>query len=346
MIEIDGTLGEGGGQLLRSALTLSVITGHPFRITRIRARRKRPGLAHQHHMAVLAATNISGARVEGDVLRSQELRFEPGQVLPGEYRFDIGTAGSSSLVLQTILLPLALASGPSRVTITGGTHVPMSPCFHYLDWQWRTGLAALGVDFSLVLERAGFYPPGGGAIRAEIPGMADIRGLDRRERGRLLEIHGLSSIANLPLHIAERQRDRALYLLRHLDCPIGIGMEQTDAASPGSFIALLARFEHGQACCFALGARGRRAEQVGEDAAHELLAVLATDGVMDRWLADQLIVPLAIAAEPSAFRTPEVTLHLVTQAELVGMFLPVEVRIDAAVGKPGLVTVTPRTMSA
>jgi RNA 3'-terminal phosphate cyclase (ATP) len=341
MIEIDGTMGEGGGQVLRSALTLSLVTGQPVRLHRIRARRARLGLRFQHLMAVQAAVRVSGGRVAGDRVGSQELQFEPGAVTRGDYHFDIGTAGATALVLQTVLLPLALASGPSRIAVTGGTHVPFSPCFHYLDWHWRVLMARMGLDFALEMPRAGFFPPGGGELRATIPGAAKVAGLYLPERGRLLGVRGLSAVANLPTEIAERQRGRALKLLSGLDCPVEIGIEVLPAASPGTVLCLLAAFEQGQACFFALGARGKRAELVAEEAASELLGFLATDGAVDRWLADQLLLPLACAGEPSVLRTAEVTLHLLTQAEVIRHFLPARITIDGAPGGPGAVRVDP-----
>ncbi|MGB5474802.1 MAG: RNA 3'-terminal phosphate cyclase, partial [Gammaproteobacteria bacterium] len=213
MIEIDGMMGEGGGQVLRSALSLSLLTGQPVHLMRIRAGRDKPGLVYQHRMAVQAAGRISAARVEGDRIGSQELYFSPAAVASGNYHFDIGTAGATSLVLQTVLLPLALAAGGSQLYVTGGTHVPWSPCFHFLDWHWRTLLARLGVTFELEMIRAGFYPRGGGEVRAVLPGGARLKGLELVERGRLLRVRGLSAIANLATEVGQRQRNRALQQL-------------------------------------------------------------------------------------------------------------------------------------
>lgn len=341
LIHIDGTLGEGGGQVLRSALTLSLITGRAVHLRGIRARRDRPGLRFQHRMAVQAAARVCGARVVGDTLGSQELEFVPGAVMPGDYAFDIGTAGSTSLVLQTVLLPLALASASSRLIARGGTHVPMSPCFHYLDWHWRVMLARLGIDFTLEMRRAGFHPPGGGEVQAAIPGGAGIAGLELRRRGKLLAVRGISAVANLPLEIAERQRDQALRRLQSMDCPLEIELQPLPADSPGTVLVLLARFEHSQACFFALGARGKRAERVADEAADALLAFLAGAGAVDRWLADQLLLPLALAREPSALTTSEVTLHLLTNAEVIRAFLPAAIDISGSPGEPGTVHVRP-----
>lgn len=341
MLEIDGMMGEGGGQVLRSTLSLALLTGQPVHLTRIRAGRDKPGLAYQHRMAVEAAARVSGARVEGNRIGSQELYFSPGAVVPGEYHFDIGTAGATSLVLQTVLLPLALAAGGSRLQVTGGTHVPWSPCFHYLDWHWREMLARLGVRCELELLRAGFYPRGGGEVCARLPGGDRPGGLELVARGRLLRVRGLSAVANLAGEIGERQRGRALHGLRGLGCETAIELAQLPAWSPGTLLVLLAEFEHSQACFFALGAPGKRAERVADEAVADLRAFLETDGAVDRWLADQLLLPLACAGQPSALRTSEVTSHLLTNADVIRRFLPVEITIAGQVGEPATIQVLP-----
>jgi RNA 3'-terminal phosphate cyclase (ATP) len=343
MIEIDGSIGEGGGQVLRSALTLSLLTGQAFQLTRIRESRPRPGMFPQHLAAVQAAAQITGAGVSGDRIGSHELHFVPGSLRPGRYHFDIGTAGATSLVLQTLLLPLALAPARSSLSISGGTHVPWSPCFHYLDWHWRPLLARLGIAFRLELAMAGFYPQGGGELRAEIPGGARPRGLDLRERGRLQRLRGLSAVANLPLAIAERQRSQALRRLgvRIAEPGVHIDVVPLAARSPGTLLLLLAEFEHSQACFFALGARGKRAERVADEAVDELFAFLDGAGVVDRWMADQLLLPLALAAGESGFRTAEVSTHLLTNAAVIRAFLPVRIAVDGALGQPAMVRVQP-----
>src|ERR1043165_3857372 len=176
MIDIDGSRGEGGGQMLRTSLALSLLTGQPFRMRKIRAGRAKPGLAAQHLMCVQAAAEIGKANVRGGSLGSRELVFEPGHVKPGSYRFAIGTAGATSLVLHTIYLPLALADGESNITIEGGTHVKASPCYHFLDRTWRRYMQVFGVNVDLTLDRVGFYPRGGGRIHARIEPGAKLRG--------------------------------------------------------------------------------------------------------------------------------------------------------------------------
>lgn len=342
-IEVDGAMGEGGGQVLRSALSLSLLTGQAFRLSRIRASRDRPGLRPQHLAAVRAASQVSGAQVNGDRVGSEEIAFSPGVVRPGDYFFDIGTAGATSLVLQTLLLPLALAHGTSRVTIRGGTHVPWSPCFHYLDWQWRPFLAHIGVPFDLTMTMAGFYPQGGGELQARLPGDAKPRPLQLTERGALLAVCGLSAVANLPREIAERQRRQALRRLKTLlpDATPDVTLEELPACSRGTVLLLLAELESGRACCFALGARGKRAERVADEAVDALTAFLRSDGVVDPWLADQLLMPLALADGPSSLRTSEVTAHLVTNAEVIQLFLPVEIGVDGPLGSPATVHLQP-----
>jgi len=342
MIDIDGMMGEGGGQVLRSTLSLSMLTGKPVRLARVRAGRTRPGLGYQHRMAVQAAGRISGARIEGDRIGSQDLCFSPGAVKPGSYHFDIGTAGATSLVLQTVLLPLALAAGESRLHIIGGTHVPWSPCFHYLDWHWRALLARLGVTFELDLAMAGFYPQGGGVVHAVLPGGARLKGFELCDRGRLLRVRGLSAVANLTEEIAMRQRNTALRRLRVLGCDLDIAVASLPAHSRGTVLVLLAEFEHSQACFCALGEPGKRAEQVAHEAVDELLKFLATDGAVDRWLADQLLLPLACAAQPSALRTSEVTTHLLTNADVIRRFLPVEITLSGNLGEAATIRTAPR----
>ncbi len=341
MIVIDGSMGEGGGQILRSALCLSLLTGKPFTLQQIRAARSKPGLRPQHLAAVQAAKRICRASVEGDSPGSQCLVFVPGKVEPGRYHFNIGTAGSTSLVLQTVLLPLALAGAPSELSITGGTHVPWSPCFHYLDWHWRTLLSRLGVTVELSLHRAGFYPAGGGELQARIPGGNVVTGVQLTSRGRLQRIRGISAIANLPLHIAERQREQALRRLATMCLPVeaDITIEPLTAYSPGTLLLLLAEFEQGQACFSSLGEKGKPAEQVADEALDAFEALLRGDGAVDPWMADQLLLPLALAQGESAILTSEVTRHLLTNAEVIRLFLPVDIQVAGRLGESALVRV-------
>ncbi|MDJ0955888.1 MAG: RNA 3'-terminal phosphate cyclase [Arenicellales bacterium] len=336
MIVIDGAIGEGGGQILRSALSLSLLTGQAFDISNVRARRPNPGLRPQHLSAVQAAAQISRASVDGDRKGSTRITFTPGPVRPGVYHFDIGTAGATSLVLQTLLLPLAVVHGTSHLTIAGGTHVPWSPCFHYLDWHWGRILSRMGINFDLSLARAGFFPRGGGEVHATIPGGTTPTGLDLSNRGYLQRVRGLSVVANLPLDIAERQRTQSLKRLSNLITSVetDVTIESLPAQSRGTMLLLLAEFEHSQACFFALGARGKPAERVADEAVQSLAKFLETNGAIDPWLADQLLLPLALAKQSSVLRTSEVTQHLLTNLEVIRHFLSVEIVVDGTLGEP------------
>jgi RNA 3'-terminal phosphate cyclase (ATP) len=343
MIEIDGSMGEGGGQVLRSALTLSLLTGQAFTVTNIRTNRPKPGLRPQHLAAVQAAGRISAAALDGDRVGSHQIAFVPGPVKPGDYHFDIGTAGATALVLQTLLLPLAMAGGPSRLSVSGGTHVPWSPCFHYLDWHWRPLLARLGIRFDLTLAMAGFYPRGGGELLARIPGCAQPVGLHLQERGTLQRIRGISAVANLSLEIAERQRRQTLKRLKMMAPRVAVEVviESLPARSRGTLLMLLAEFEHSQACFSALGALGKPAERVADEAVDELSTFLTSDGAIDPWLADQLLLPLSLAKETSTVRTSRVTRHLLTNAELIRHFLPVRISVDGALDEAAMVRLQP-----
>lgn len=321
LISLDGSQGEGGGQIVRTALALSAVTGQGFEITRIRAGRTVPGLRPQHLAAVRAATLACGARVGGAFDGSPDLRFEPGPIAAGDFRFEIATAGAATLVLQTVLLPLATAGQPSRVEVTGGTHVPASPSFHYLDRHWRAVVARLGVAMSLTLTRAGFYPPGGGEARADIQTWARPASLSLETRGALVAIQGTSGSSRLTGDVARRQRDAAQSVLwerRRIEA----AWEVVDvaAASPGSFLLLEAVFEEGRAAFGFLGQRGVRAEVVGDRAGRTLLKFLDGEGAVDPHLADQLGVPLALSGGGGRVTTSEVTSHLETVAGVIAQF--------------------------
>jgi RNA 3'-phosphate cyclase len=333
IVHIDGARGEGGGQVLRSALALAAITGRPMRISNIRARRPKPGLMAQHLKAVEAAAAVANARVDGAQLRSQTLIFEPHGIRSGNFQFDIGTAGSSSLVLQTVAVPLSMAPDVSSVTITGGTHVPWSPCVDYLQRHWLLFLRRIGFDIDLT--------QGGGCIHATIHPARARAPLHVTERGRLQRIRGVSGVANLDMSVAERQRRQALNRLVACCPDVAIELVQLPSRSKGTLLLLVAEFEHSQCCYYGLGARGKPAERVADEAVDGLEEFLATDGAIDEHLADQLILPLACAAGASELRTSKVTLHLATNAEVVMAFLPVRIAIDGEIGAPGRVRIHP-----
>jgi RNA 3'-terminal phosphate cyclase (ATP) len=322
LIPLDGAAGEGGGQILRTALALSTVTGQGFEITRIRANRTRPGLRPQHVAAVRAMAMVCNARVGGVFDGSPDLRYEPGPVTPGDFRFEIGTAGSVSLVLQTVIPALAMAGGRSRVAVTGGTHVPASPSFHFLAGPWAATVERLGFRMRLHLERAGFYPPGGGEVRADVePLRPREEPLSMEQRGALLQVRGISGAARLKTPVAERQRQAAaerLWEERRLEA--AWETVALNAPSPGAFLMLEALFENGHAGFSLLAEGGQRPEALGDRAARMVLKFLEGEHAVDPFLADQLAVPLAVAGCGGRVATSAVTRHLETVADVLTAF--------------------------
>ena len=350
---IDGAHGEGGGQILRTAVSLSTITGRPIRIERIRANRLNPGLAAQHLTAVRAAAALCAAQLRGDALASQELDFVPrAPGSAGDYAFDValaregGSAGAVSLVLQTVLLPLALASGKSRVAVRGGTHLPQSPPVDYLCRVWLPILRRIGIDAEIALDAWGWFPVGKGEIHATIVGAPEARRYPRAlwlvERGALRRVAGRAVAANLPAHIPERMSHRARALLEPLGTALDIRPECVRAACPGAGIFLTAEYESVSAGFSCLGARGTPAEAVAEEAATSLLAHHASGAALDRHLADQLILPLSFARDVSAYSVETVSRHLETSAWVVAQFGLADARIGRTSSGTGRVTITPK----
>jgi len=340
LIPIDGSQGEGGGQILRTALALSATTGQGFEVTQIRARRSRPGLRQQHLAAVRAAALACGAKVGGVFEGSPDLRFEPGAVAAGDFRFEIATAGAATLVLQSVLPPLATAASASDVVVTGGTHVPLSPSFDYLARHWAAAVSELGFKCACSLERAGFYPPGGGEIRARIEPWSRPAALRLERRGALVGLRGVSGAAHLRNDVARRQRDAAqqrLWEARRLEADWEV-LEGVKAASPGSFLLVEAVFERGRGAFGYLGERGVRAEQLGDRAARRLLRFLDEEGATDPCLADQLVVPFALAGGGGVATTTEVTAHLETAVATAVLF-GVKARVLGRRGLPGALEV-------
>jgi len=339
LIAIDGSHGEGGGQILRTALALSAATGQGFTLSQIRARRTQSGLRAQHVAAVRAAALACGAKTGGVFEGSPDLRFEPGVVEPGEFRFEIATAGAASLVLEMLLPALATGSTRSQVTITGGTHVPLSPSFDYVARHWSKAVEPLGLHTAFVLEKAGFQPRGGGAVRGCVEPWSRPASLRLEERGALLQVRGVSIEARLKGDVAQRQRDAAqarLWEMRRLEAEWEVG--SVPSASPGSFLLLEVAYEKGRGAFGYLGQRGVRPEQLGDRAARRLLRFLEEPGAVDPFLADQLVAPLALARGGGVVATPEVTGHLETAAHVVGLF-GISARVEGRRGLPGVVEV-------
>jgi RNA 3'-terminal phosphate cyclase (ATP) len=346
MIVIDGSYGEGGGQVLRTCLALAAISGQAVRIERIRAGRHKPGLKPQHLTAVRAAAKICDAVVEGDKPDSQTLSFVPHSApRAGTYTFDVslaakgGSAGAVSLIFQTVLPPLALAEGTSHLTLAGGTHVAWSPPFDYLKRVYLPTLARMGIRAKVNLEKWGWYPSGGGIVKATVEGRAGSQGLcglDLMQRGKLQRVRGLSASSNLPKHIRERQAGTVLQVLR--SAGLNPRVDEIDAPSKGQGTAvfLWAECDNALAGFTALGERGKPAEQVAEEAARALLAYVNSQAALDRYLVDQLVLPLALASGPSHLATETVTQHLLTVAWAVCQFLPGRVRVEGTEGQQGV----------
>jgi RNA 3'-terminal phosphate cyclase (ATP) len=329
-LELDGSHGEGGGQILRTALALAVARRRAVRLTRIRALRRRPGLQPQHLAVVRALAAVSGAEVSGDALGSTELTFVPHDLRSGDYRFDVGavrgSAGSVTLLFQALLLPLALAGTPSRLTLVGGTHVPWSPSVPYISDVFLPALEAAGVRARVALRRPGWYPAGRGEIEAVVDPVLAARGLTLDTPPAVSTATGVSLVSRLPASIAERQRRRALERLAAAGVDATIEVEVDDqAASPGTALFVAVR---GRAGFTALGRRGLRAEAVAEAAVDAFLAWRASGAAIDEHLADQLVPFLAVASPPSRLTCPGLTSHLRTVAWVAEEFLPVHVRLS------------------
>jgi RNA 3'-terminal phosphate cyclase (ATP) len=336
LIPLDGAEGEGGGQILRTALALSAVTGQGFKVERIRARRTRPGLRPQHLAAVRAAGMACAAEIHGAFDGSPDLRFLPGQAAAGEFHFDIGSAGAATLVLETIIPILATAPAASRVEVIGGTHVPRSPSFHFLARHWSEVVERLGLHAPLSLGCAGFYPRGGGVVRAEVHPWARPASLDLSRRGALVAIRGIAGEARVRGDVARRAADAARALVweqRRIETEWEVA--QLTATSPGAFLQVEAVFENGRAAFALLGERGLRAEVLGERAVRKLLRFLGDEeAAVDPWLADQLAVPLALARGGGRLTTSEVTPHLETVASVLRTF-GFNARTFGRLGGPG-----------
>jgi RNA 3'-terminal phosphate cyclase (ATP) len=325
MLVIDGAMGEGGGQVLRTSLALSLITGRAFRIERIRANRARPGLRRQHLTAVQAAASIGAAEVRGDQVGSSELDFEPHGVSHAgsrEHRFDVKTAGSATLVVQTILLPLLSTRGRSRVVVLGGTHNDKAPSYDYLDRVFLPLLRSLGARVRASMIRPGFYPAGGGEIRLEIEGPTSWRPLELHDSGALHHERARILISKLPEHVAEREADTIRDRLGWSEVEI----ERVTSPGPGNVVLLEHAREHVTEVFTGFGRRDVRAEKVARNAIGELRTHVETGAPVGPHLADQLLLPLALGAGGS-FRTGEPTLHTRTNADVIRAFLDVEIEL-------------------
>lgn len=325
MIHLDGSRGEGGGQILRTSLASAMITGRPFRIERIRAGRPKPGLMRQHFTAVKAAAEVCDAQTTGADLRSQTLTFVPGAVRPGEYRFDIGTAGSASLVLQTVLPPLMLGEQPSRLTLCGGTHNTHAPPFDFLAKAFLPLLARIGPQVSATLVRPGFYPAGGGEVVVNIQPASQLKPTELVDGGRLVGCHATAMVSRLPRHIAERE-------LATICRKLGLStketiVEEVHSPGPGNVVVVELEREHVTEVFTGFGQKGVSAEKVASGVAREAKRYLDAGVPVGEHLADQLLLPLALAGG-GRYRTTTPTPHTTTNVETIREFLDVTIEVE------------------
>ncbi|WP_066716997.1 RNA 3'-terminal phosphate cyclase [Sphingomonas pituitosa] len=318
MIIIDGSEGEGGGQVVRNACALSLVTGQPFRITNARGKREKPGLMRQHVTAIEAACAIGGAACEGVAVGAAEFSFTPGKVVPGDYRFAVGTAGSTGLVLQTLLMPLLLADGPSRLVLEGGTHNMLAPPFEFVARAFVPVLRRMGAQIDLRLVRHGFYPRGGGRIEVDIqPGtLTPIECLDR---GALRSVSATALFAGLPFNIVEREIATARRLLPDWPEDTFAVHQLPDEQGPGNVLLLEAEFEHATEIVSGFGRLGVSAESLAKTAAHRMAGFLASEAFAGPYLADQLLLPFALAGGGS-FTTVKPSQHALTACDIIERF--------------------------
>ncbi len=326
MIMIDGSFGEGGGQILRSSLALSLITGKPFQIRNIRAGRKNPGLMRQHLTAVNAAVEVGQAQVTGNQIGSAILTFSPQTVTAKKYHFSVGTAGSTTLVLQTILPALLVADAPSEIILEGGTHNPFAPPYSFLEKVFVPVLRQMGPDIALHLQRPGFYPAGGGCFTVTVQPKARLDRIDILERGAIVHRSVKAYVANLPKMIGQRElgviRSRLSWDKNALEL-----VEVTDSHGPGNIVTAEIQSERLTELFTGFGMKGLPADQVPLEMIQEVRDYLDAGVPVGRHLADQIMIPMAMAGG-GRFRTLPLTLHSTTNLEILKQFL--DIRVDVS----------------
>ncbi len=325
MVTIDGSYGEGGGQILRTSLALSLVTGKPFSIRNIRAGRKKPGLMRQHLTAVNAAAKIGLAAIEGNRIGSRAFTFEPEKIKPGNFHFAIGSAGSCTLVFQTILPALLIAGGPSEIILEGGTHNPFAPPFDFLEKAFLPVINQMGPKVDAILEKPGFYPAGGGRFKASI-NPAGLKRFDILERGNIINKTARASVANLPVNIANRElnviRDKLEW-----DSKLLKAVEVENSQGPGNILTVEIESDNITEVFTGFGEKGISAEKVARRAVKSVQEYLAFKVPVGRYLADQLLIPMALAGG-GKFRTLSPTQHTTTNVEIIKKFLDVEIAMN------------------
>ncbi len=331
MIEIDGAFGEGGGQIIRTSLSLSAITGEPVHIRNVRANRNKPGLLRQHLTALNAVTDICGGRADGAELGSREITLYPGSIRTGSYRFAVGSAGSANLVLQTVLPVLMHAEAQSDVTLQGGTHNPSSPPFDFLAESFLPAIRTLGYNADEQLNAYGFYPAGGGEVQMTVKGRSELKAADWVERGEETSRTVEAMISNLPGDIARRELStvaRELGLDRERDCRI----RTPDSIGPGN--ALIGRLGYGDRTTVFVqfGERNVSSEQVAKRLAKQMKSFIGSGAAIDHHLADQLLLPMALA-KGGVFSTTRPSQHTLTNADVIAKFTGRKITFQEDVGR-------------
>ncbi|CAN7616771.1 RNA 3'-terminal phosphate cyclase [Pseudoduganella sp. LjRoot289] len=331
IIELDGSQGEGGGQVLRTALTLSMITGQPVRLTDIRANRPKPGLMRQHLVAVQAAAQVCGADIGDTGLGARELLFRPGAIRAGNYSFAIGTAGSSTLVLQTLLPALLFADGPSTVTVSGGTHNPMAPPAEFLQRAYGRAMRDMGATIDITLRRRGFYPAGGGVVEATVQACAGLRPLALLEAGARRNVFAESLVAAVPPGVARRELDFVGAAMGWDASRLHL-VQLPDDQGPGNALLLTLESEHVTEVFAAFGEKSLRAESLAKQVVQDARTYMMSGAAVSEHLADQLMVPMALAGG-GKFTVDRVSQHAITNADVIARFLPVDIRFETGAGR-------------
>ncbi|MFQ5811408.1 MAG: RNA 3'-terminal phosphate cyclase [Armatimonadota bacterium] len=345
MVRIDGSHGEGGGQILRTSLALAALQQRPVEVRNIRAGRSKPGMAPQHLAGVEAFGAITDGRLAGAKPRSGRIAFRPGAVTGGDYTFDIAartpSAGATTLLLQALLPALARGERPSRLTLRGGTHVSWSPPFDYLEHVFLPAVGTIGVRANLELRKAGWYPRGGGEIRATIEPSDTWAPLRWTDRGSLARLRCISGYANLPAHVGKRQASAGTQALQAAGFAAEAQVVSLPGPGTGTIFFIAAEFEQGRAGFSSLGKRGKPSEKVAREACTAFLDFMGTPACVDAHLADQLVLYLALADGPSRVAVEAVTEHLRTNAWAVQQFRDVRIAIEGELGEPGVLVVEP-----
>lgn len=345
ILRVDGSFGEGGGQILRTSVSLSTLLGRPVEVTNIRKNRKFPGLMPQHLTGVKACQQICGATVEGAEINSERLLFSPGQIRAGKYTFDVAeskkSAGAATLVLQTVILPLLFAKGESNIIVRGGTHVPWSPPATYLKQVFLPVIGLFGCQTFLKINRWGWYPEGGGEIACRIKPVDKLRARQFSERGPLRKVYGMSVTSNVGGGVGDRQIKAANKHLRANNLDAQLRNSEVAANGKGTILFLTAEFDNCRAGFSTLGEKGVPAEKIAEATVNELRNFLNKNVCLDHYLADQLIPYVALCGERIEMNVSKITNHLKTNLWVTQKFIPIKYKLSGPQGFPGVLTIEP-----